>query len=87
MQNKIKNIQIGTEETIRYISTEILMILIPIIGIKVLALNNSSIAIAASLASMGYLLFGYISGLIADKWNRQYIITTTLLINSLVFGL
>ncbi|GAB6524601.1 MFS transporter [Bacillus cereus] len=87
MQNKIKNIQIGTEETIRYISTEILMLLIPIIGINVLALNNSSIAIAASLASMGYLLFGYISGLIADKWNRQYIITTTLLINSLVFGL
>lgn len=87
MTKKLKSIQIGTEETIRFISTEILMILIPIVGIKILNLNNSSIGIATSLSSIGYLLFGYLAGLIADKWDRQYIITSSLLIKSFVFGL
>ncbi|MBU8690793.1 MFS transporter [Priestia megaterium] len=87
MNNKFKDLQIGTEETLRYISVEGLILLIPIIGIKVLELNNSLIGLAISLSSIGYLLFGYIAGLIADKWNRQQVIITSLLVKSLCFGL
>jgi hypothetical protein len=43
MNNKFQDLQIGTEETLRYISVEGLILLIPIIGIKVLELNNSLI--------------------------------------------
>jgi len=87
MKKKFQDLQIGTEETLRYISVEGLILLIPIIGIKVLELNNSLIGLAISLSSIGYLLFGYIAGLIADKWNRQQVIITSLLVKALCFGL
>ncbi|TYR81815.1 MFS transporter [Priestia megaterium] len=87
MENKFRDLQIGTEETLRYISVEGLILIIPIIGIKVLELNNSLIGVAISLSSIGYLLFGYIAGLIADKWNRQKVIITSLLMKALCFGL
>ncbi|WP_252181459.1 hypothetical protein [Geobacillus thermoleovorans] len=87
MKNLLKNFQIGIAEILRLLSTEILMILIPILGINILNLNNSSIGFAISLSSIGFLIFGYIAGLIADSWNRKYMMVTLLLIKSLLFGM
>ncbi|KYD24098.1 MFS transporter [Geobacillus sp. FSL W8-0032] len=87
MKNLSKNFQIGIAEILRLLSTEILMILIPILGINILNLNNSSIGFAISLSSIGFLIFGYIAGLIADSWNRKYMMVTFLFIKSLLFGM
>jgi MFS family permease len=83
---KQKFIQFGIEETLRNLAIDMLMLLIPIIGLKTLDLNNSSIGAAVALSSMGYLFFGYVAGIIADKWGKKKVLISSLFLKSITFG-
>ncbi|WP_181020924.1 MFS transporter, partial [Lysinibacillus sphaericus] len=70
----MKNIILLIAESFRIIAFEIFSILIPLIGLKILNLNNFSIGISLFLFSIGYLIFSYTAGRIVDAYNKKKLI-------------
>ncbi|WP_339262550.1 MFS transporter [Lysinibacillus sp. FSL K6-3209] len=70
----MKNIILLIAESFRIIAFEIFSILIPLIGLKILNLDNFSIGISLFLFSIGYLIFSYTAGRIVDAYNKKKLI-------------
>lgn len=75
--NKIGSLLL-LEEALRCIVSEIFSFLIPIVGLKVLQLTTSEISFATMLFSLGYLLFSYVLGRLADRFGKKRLILIAL---------
>ena len=75
--NKIGSLLL-LEESLRCIVSEIFSFLIPIVGLKVLQLTTSEISFATMLFSLGYLLFSYVLGRLADRFGKKRLILIAL---------
>lgn len=72
------------EEALRCLVSEVFSFLIPIVGLNVLQLTASEISFATMLLSLGYLLFSYVLGRLADRLGRKRLILTSLGVASFV---
>lgn len=81
-----KNILLLFTESIRIIDFEIFALLIPLIGLKLLNLNNFAIGIALFLFSVGYLVFSYFAGKLIDSFDKKTIILILYFIAFLSLG-
>ncbi|WP_146551436.1 MFS transporter [Rummeliibacillus sp. SL167] len=70
----MKNIILLFTESFRIIVFEIFAIMLPLIGLKLLKLDNFSIGISLFLFSVGYLIFSYLAGKIVDSYNKKNLI-------------